>query len=149
EGASVVKTLNHIGYHDIEDAGRPAGDPERRAIAASTDGPRAEQLVTTLLGRMCLDAVQLGSLAEGRRVEPGAGLFGGWADRAKLEEPQPGTVRAAGRSGAGPEPDRRPRRSRRPRVTGPSARGDLAFVRLGPLDVGAGVLECVVEVDEQ
>ena len=95
EGASVVKTLNHIGYHDIEDAGRPAGDPERRAIAAATDGPRAEQLVTNLLGRMGFDAVQLGSLAEGRHLEPGAGLFGGWATRAELEARQLVTVRAA------------------------------------------------------
>src|SRR5699024_47912 len=109
EGASVVKTLNHIGYHDIEDAGRPAGDPERRAIAAATDGPRAEQLVTTLLGRMGFDAGQLGSLAEGRHLEPGAGLFGGWATRAELEARQLVTVRAARPSEAGPEPDRRPR----------------------------------------
>src|SRR5690625_5003292 len=94
-GASVAKTLHHIGYHDVEDAGRPAGDPGRRAIAAATDDPRAEQLVTTLLGRMGFDAVQLGSLAQGRHLEPGAGLFGGWATRAELEARQLEAVRAA------------------------------------------------------
>src|SRR5215218_5958439 len=31
----VVKTLNHIGYHDLEIDARPAGHPERRALAVA------------------------------------------------------------------------------------------------------------------
>ena len=35
--STVVKSLNHIGYHDLEDARRPAGSPERRAIGVAGD----------------------------------------------------------------------------------------------------------------
>jgi predicted dinucleotide-binding enzyme len=30
-GSAVVKALNHIGYHELEDRARPAGAPDRRA----------------------------------------------------------------------------------------------------------------------
>lgn len=85
EGAHVVKTLNHIGYHDVEDSGRPAGDPRRRALAVAADDPSAAEAVSLVLGRMGYDAVRVGSLADGRHFEPGAGLFGGWATRSELE----------------------------------------------------------------
>ena len=32
-GSTVVKALNHIGYKDLEGLARPAGDPDRRALA--------------------------------------------------------------------------------------------------------------------
>ncbi|MFC0674420.1 FAD/NAD(P)-binding protein [Brachybacterium hainanense] len=83
-GARVVKSLNHIGYHDVEDAGRPAGDPERRALAVAADDPHAADAVGVLLNRLGFDAVPIGPLAEGRRLEPGAGLFAGWSTRSEL-----------------------------------------------------------------
>src|SRR5205807_2725431 len=33
--STVVKSLNHIGYHDLEDAPRPAASPERSAIGVA------------------------------------------------------------------------------------------------------------------
>lgn len=84
EGALVVKSLNHIGYHDVEDHGRPAGHPERRALAVAADDARAADAVSALLGRLGFDAVRIGPLAEGRHVEPGAGLFTGWSTREEL-----------------------------------------------------------------
>src|SRR5690606_41424933 len=36
-GARVVKTFNHISYHNLEDRGRPPGHAERRALALAAD----------------------------------------------------------------------------------------------------------------
>ena len=83
-GAEVVKTLNHIGYHDLEDHGREAGHEERRAIAVASDHERAAELAAALLHRLGYDAARAGSLADGRRFEPAGGLFSGWRTLAEL-----------------------------------------------------------------
>jgi predicted dinucleotide-binding enzyme len=36
-GSTVVKALNHIGYHELEDRARPPGDPDRRAVGVAGD----------------------------------------------------------------------------------------------------------------
>ncbi|GAA1488722.1 FAD/NAD(P)-binding protein [Brachybacterium sacelli] len=90
----VVKTLNHIGYHDVEDQGRDGGDPGRRAIAVASDDPRAADAVGALLNRLGYDGEVVGSLADGRHFEPGAGLFAGWSTREELHERRQG-VRVA------------------------------------------------------
>ncbi len=40
-GSTVVKALNHIGYHELEEQARPAGDPERKAAGIATDDAAA------------------------------------------------------------------------------------------------------------
>src|SRR5206468_11144442 len=37
DGPAVVKALNHIGYHELEDRARPAGAPDRRAAGVAGD----------------------------------------------------------------------------------------------------------------
>lgn len=83
-GSRVVKALNHIGYHDVEDQGREGGDPLRRAIAVASDDARAADAVSAVLNRMGYDGVAVGALAVGRHFEPGAGLFDGWSTRDEL-----------------------------------------------------------------
>ena len=61
--SKVVETLNHIGYHQLEDERRPAGSPERRALGVASDDPRAAGVVADLIDRVGYDAVQLNGLA--------------------------------------------------------------------------------------
>ncbi|MDO5663432.1 MAG: NAD(P)-binding domain-containing protein, partial [Brachybacterium sp.] len=72
----VVKSLNHIGYHDVEDHARPSSADDRRAIVLAGDDARARARVAELLDHLGFDATDLGGLAEGHRLEPGAALFG-------------------------------------------------------------------------
>jgi predicted dinucleotide-binding enzyme len=75
-GATVVKTLNHIGYHELDDERRPAGSADRRALGVAGDEPAALDIVTSLVERMGYDAVRLDSLRAGRILEPGGPVFG-------------------------------------------------------------------------
>lgn len=74
--STVVKTLNHIGYHDLEDARRPAGSLERHAIGVASDDSEAARVVEELIERIGYDPVQLDSLSAGRVLEPGGPVFG-------------------------------------------------------------------------
>ena len=74
--STIVKTLNHIGYHDLEDERRPAGSPERRALGVASDDPRAVAVVAELIERIGYDTVRLSSLSAGRLLEPGGAVFG-------------------------------------------------------------------------
>jgi predicted dinucleotide-binding enzyme len=74
--STIVKTLNYIGYHELDDERRPAGSPERRALGVASDDPRALDLVADLIERIGYDAVRLDSLRAGRLLEPGGPVFG-------------------------------------------------------------------------
>jgi predicted dinucleotide-binding enzyme len=74
--STIVKTLNHIGYHELDDDRRPAGSPERRALGVASDDPRAAEVVAELIERIGYDAVRLSRLSAGRLLEPGGPVFG-------------------------------------------------------------------------
>jgi predicted dinucleotide-binding enzyme len=74
--STIVKTLNHIGYHELEDDDRPPGSPERRALGVAGDDPAAVDVVAELIQRIGYDPVRLGSLSAGRLLEPGGPVFG-------------------------------------------------------------------------
>ncbi len=85
----VVKAFNHMGYHDLEDEARPAGKPERKALAIAGDDEADVAMVTELVDALGFDPVVAGPLAEGVRFEPYTELFGSDVDatevRAMLE----------------------------------------------------------------
>jgi predicted dinucleotide-binding enzyme len=75
-GSTVVKALNHIGYHELEDLARPAGAPDRRAAGVAGDDPAAAAAIAGLIDRIGYDPVGLDSLRAGRVLQPGGPVFG-------------------------------------------------------------------------
>ena len=75
-GSTVVKALNHIGYHELEDRARPAGAPDRRAAGAAGDDPVAVGTIAGLVDQMGYDPVRFESLRAGRVLQPGGPVFG-------------------------------------------------------------------------
>jgi predicted dinucleotide-binding enzyme len=84
--STVVKSLNHIGYQDLEDARRPAGSPERLGVGVAADDSRSLQLVEDLVDRIGFDSVRLDSLSAGRLLEPGGPVFGALLSRSEFEQ---------------------------------------------------------------
>jgi predicted dinucleotide-binding enzyme len=74
--AAVVKTLNHVGYHELESYARPHGFVDRRALGVAGDDPDAVATISTFIDRIGFDAVRVGPLSAGRVLQPGGPVFG-------------------------------------------------------------------------
>ena len=85
-GSAVVKALNHIGYHELEDRARPAGSPDRRAAGVAGDDRAAVAMIAGLVDRIGYDPVRLDSLREGRVLQPGRPVFGVVLPRPEFEQ---------------------------------------------------------------
>lgn len=75
-GSTVVKALNHIGYHELEDRARPARSPDRRAAGVAGDDQSAVAVIADLVDQLGYDPVTFESLRAGRALEPGRPVFG-------------------------------------------------------------------------
>ena len=84
-GSTVVKALNHIGYHELEDRARPAGAPDRRAAGVAGDDPAAVTAIAGLVDRVGYDPVRLANLRAGRVLQPGGPVFGTVLTRPEFE----------------------------------------------------------------
>lgn len=66
-----VKSLNQIGYHDLEDI-----PSEPQAIALASDSEEAAQTVSDFLATIGLAPTIVGRLSDGVQLEPGGVRFG-------------------------------------------------------------------------
>lgn len=83
--AHLVKSLNHIGYHELEEDWAPEGAPDRRSLAVASDDEGAAQLVATMIDRFGFDPVYSGPLRTGRTFGPGTHIFNSSLTRDELE----------------------------------------------------------------
>ncbi|GAA1534789.1 putative dinucleotide-binding enzyme [Microbacterium ginsengiterrae] len=67
--SKVAKAFNHITWSDITTDGTPAGTPNRRALATSSDFSEAAAFVTAFYDEIGFDTVDVGPLSESWRVE--------------------------------------------------------------------------------
>ena len=68
--ARVVKSLNQLGYHELDEYPRDPGAPDRIAVAAVGDDRLAVRTVMHLIDRLGFDPVDGGALAKGKLLEP-------------------------------------------------------------------------------
>lgn len=85
-GSVIVKAFNHMGYHDMEEEARPSGGAGRKAIALAGDDEDALARVARLIDGLGFDPLPAGALADGIRLQPGAGAFGANVTREELLE---------------------------------------------------------------
>ena len=84
--ARVVKSLNQLGYHELDELGRPSGAPDRIAVGAAGDDSAAVRAVLRLVDRLGFDAVDAGPLANGSALEPDGSPFAVTYDYDELSE---------------------------------------------------------------
>ena len=99
--ARVVKSLNHLGYHEMEDDSMDAGSPLRRALAVVGDDADARAVVAEIIDELGFDPVDGGELRHGARA------------RARASRIRPRTLR--GRARGAPHARRASRRLSGPR----------------------------------
>jgi predicted dinucleotide-binding enzyme len=75
--AHVVKVFNNIFFKHLASLARPAGAPDRSALAIAGDDPSAKAAVTAFLDTIGYDAVDAGALAAGgRRFQTDSPAYG-------------------------------------------------------------------------
>lgn len=75
--SNLVKSFNHIGYHEMEPDSLPAGAEDRRALAIAGDHQAAKEQVAAFIDALGFDVVDAGALAAGKNYEPGTDVFNG------------------------------------------------------------------------
>lgn len=82
----VVKAFNHINWQDITTDGRPAGTPNRRALAIAGDDADAKATVAALYDAFGFDTVDIGPLSESWRVERDTPAYGSRQNAEELRD---------------------------------------------------------------
>jgi predicted dinucleotide-binding enzyme len=74
--AKVVKVFNNIFFKHLGSLARPAGAADRSALTIAGDDAEAKRAVTAFLDAIGYDTVDIGTLADSWRVEPGQPSYG-------------------------------------------------------------------------
>jgi 8-hydroxy-5-deazaflavin:NADPH oxidoreductase len=76
-GSRLVKAFNTIYFQNLRDDGRPAApEDERVAIPLAGNDAEAKRVVADLIRQIGFAPVDTGSLADGRRQDPGTPVYG-------------------------------------------------------------------------
>jgi 8-hydroxy-5-deazaflavin:NADPH oxidoreductase len=96
-GARLVKAFNNISHQHLGSLQRPAGSPERSALAIAGDDAGAKQTVTGFVESLGYDVHDAGSLAESWRFDVGTPAYGAPynGDTTGSFPPPPGSERQA------------------------------------------------------
>ena len=89
DSALLVKTFNHLGYHDIEERVRPHGATDRIGLGLAGNHPTALNTVAAIVDRLGFDPITVGDLPAGRILQPGGPIFGALYTRQQIEDLQP------------------------------------------------------------
>ena len=84
--ARVVKSLNQLGYHQVEETRRAKGAPDRIAMGAAGDDRLAVRTVMRLVDRLGFDPVDAGPLKNGVVLEPDGSPIATTYSAAELSE---------------------------------------------------------------
>lgn len=82
----VVKAFSHMGYHELHDKTKPAGQPGRKAIAIAGDNDADVATIAKLVDDFGFDPLPIGTLANGVVLEPGHPGFGASLEKDSLEK---------------------------------------------------------------
>ena len=82
--STVVKAFNHIQAAQIVSARSAPGTERRRALAIAGDDEAAKQRVAAFIDALGFDVVDLGTLADSWRIEPGTPGYGAEDDAGQL-----------------------------------------------------------------
>ncbi|MFD1539517.1 NADPH-dependent F420 reductase [Nonomuraea guangzhouensis] len=74
-GSQVVKAFNNIDFHRLFTLARPSGAPGRAALPIAGDDDAAKERVARLMDTLGYDAVDIGTLADSWRSEPGTPVY--------------------------------------------------------------------------
>ncbi len=83
--STIVKTFNHMGYHNLQEEARPAGSDRRKALFVTGDNHEAVDEVAAFVDTMGFDTVVHYKLSDGIMTEPGSELFGASLTKADLQ----------------------------------------------------------------
>ena len=78
--SSLVKTFNHLGYHQMEDLAAPAGTAGRVALGVAGDDRAAMDAVMRFVNTVGFDPVDAGTLEDSRPLQPETAIFGAALD---------------------------------------------------------------------
>ncbi|RMB85123.1 NADPH-dependent F420 reductase [Streptomyces shenzhenensis] len=74
-GSRVVKAFNNIDFRRLFTSARPAGSPDRSALPIAGDDGSAKAKAARLLDALGYDSVDIGTLADSWRSEPGTPVY--------------------------------------------------------------------------
>lgn len=82
----LIRSFNHMGYHEIDEEARPVGDPERRALAIAGNDADSRKRVAGFIDRIGFDPVDAGPLIASRMFDAGTLVFGAPLTRSDMVE---------------------------------------------------------------